>query len=42
MGKFIETESRIEVTSVGERAEERLLLNKYTVSVQVMQNYANR
>lgn len=34
MVKFIETESRIEVIRAGERAEELLLLNGYTVSAQ--------
>lgn len=34
MDKFVETESKIEVIRAGEGAEERLLLNGYTVSVQ--------
>lgn len=39
MGKFIETEGRIEVTSGWGRENENLSLNGYRVSVSVMKKF---
>jgi len=39
MGKFIETERRIEFTRHEENGSEELLFNKHRVSVGIMKNF---